>query len=263
MAMKLRLPREHGSWGMFYVPFALGWFAAGRGTWPVLALLLASSAVFLSRESLLFWWRARHYGRDDDGAGRALVVYAAVAVLFGLPLIAASGLYGLLGLGALGLAALVGTAELTVRRQGRSAATEFLAIAMSSLNAPSAYYVATGRWADEAVWLWVLCTLYFASSIFYVKLRVQDAHGKRAGDVVRARRRCAAYHSALLIALGTLVFTRSLPLFVFIAFLPVLARAFAQVLLPSRELNLRRIGWLEVSWSLIFLVGAGTGFSGA
>jgi hypothetical protein len=155
---------------------------------------------------------------------------------------------------------LIATAELAVRLEGRSVGTEFLAIATSALNAPAAHYAATGRWTAEAVWLWVLCTLYFASSIFYVKLRVQDAHGKRADEVARVRRRCAAYHAGLLVALAALVITRSLPLFALLAFVPVLARAFAQVVIPSRELNLKRIGWLEVTWSVIFLVVLGTGF---
>jgi hypothetical protein len=246
---------------MFYVPFAVGWLAAGRTGWPVLLLLVTATALFLSRENLLFWWRARHYRTDAGNAPRALVVYAALAAIFGAPLIVASNLYGLLAVGGFGVAALIATAELTVRRQGRSAATEFLAIAMSSLNAPAAHYAAMGRWTADAGWLWALSTLYFASSIFYVKLRVQDAHGKRPQDVARARRRCASYHGALLAALVALVFTRSLPLFALMAFVPVLARAFAEVLNPSRELNLRRTGWLEVTWSMIFLFVVGFGFA--
>ncbi|HET8550390.1 MAG TPA: YwiC-like family protein [Bryobacteraceae bacterium] len=258
--MKLRLPREHGTWGMFFVPFAAGWLAAGHFRWPVLLLLLASSAVFLSRETLLFWWRARHYGKDPEDATRALVFYAAAAAAFGAPLVVVWKLYALIALGFAGLIALVATAELTVRRQGRSAATEFLAIAISALNAASAHYVAAGRWTAEAFWLWALCTLYFASSIFYVKLRVQDAHGKRDRDVIRARRRCAAYHAVLLAALAALVVTRSVPLFALIAFIPILVRAFAEVFSPSRELNLKRVGWLEVTWSLVFLCVVGLGF---
>jgi hypothetical protein len=247
---------------MFFVPFAVGWLAAARWAWPVLWLLAASTAVFLSRESLLFWWRARRQGRDTDGAGGALAWYAAAAALAGFPLLAVWHLYAIGVLALLGISGLLITAELTVRRQGRSAATEFIAIAVSALNAASAYCAAVGHWTTEAIALWALSAVYFASSIFYVKLRVQDAHGKRTECVTRARRRCAAYHVGLLAALLALVITDSLPLFAFVAFLPILARAFAQVFRPSRELNLRRIGWLEVTWSVVFLVVVGLGFSG-
>ena len=47
----LGLPREHGAWAMFYVPFVLGILVAGRVSLPVLLLLLATSTVFISRES--------------------------------------------------------------------------------------------------------------------------------------------------------------------------------------------------------------------
>jgi hypothetical protein len=245
---------------MFFVPFAVGWLAAGRTGWPVVLLLIASSAVFLSRESLLYWSRARHYRRSADDSGRALALYAATAAAAGVPLLMVWKLYALIPFALVSATALLATAELAVRRQGRSAVTEFVAIATSALNAATAHYAATGRWTAEAAWLWALCTLYFASSIFYVKLRVQDAHGKRPDDVARARRRCASYHTGLVAALVALVITRSLPVFALLAFMPFLARAFAQVVSPSRQLNLKRIGWLEVAWSLIFLAVLGVGF---
>lgn len=259
--MNLRLPREHGTWGMFFVPFAVGWLASGGGGWPVLLLLGASSAVFLSRESLLFWWRARRHAAGPQGTGHALLACAVAAFLLGLPLLIAWKLYALIPLGLAGVGGLVATTELSIRRQGRSVATEFLGIASSSLNAASAHYAGTSRWAADAVWLWALCTFYFASSIFYVKLRVQDAHGKRPELIARARQRCAAYHAVLLAALLALVITRSLPLFALIAFIPVLSRAFAQVFRPSPTLNLKRIGWLEVTFSVVFLLVVGLGFA--
>src|SRR5512141_594028 len=113
--MKLRLPREHGTWGMFFVPFAVGWLAAMRGGWPVILLLLASTAVFLSRETVLFWWRARHYGKDTDDAGRALFLYGSAAAVCGAPLLLVWKLYALIPLGAAALTALIATAELAVR----------------------------------------------------------------------------------------------------------------------------------------------------
>ena len=42
------------------VPFVLGIAVAGRFSWPLLFLLPATSAFFISRESLLVWQRARH-----------------------------------------------------------------------------------------------------------------------------------------------------------------------------------------------------------
>src|ERR1043165_4011439 len=85
----LRLPKEHGAWAMFYVPFVLGVLVAGTISLPVLLLLVATSALFISRESLLVWWRAQTRKRQTQAssqAGRLLFIYFAVAALSGAPL---------------------------------------------------------------------------------------------------------------------------------------------------------------------------------
>jgi hypothetical protein len=258
--MQWRLPKEHGSWGMFFVPFALGWIAAGSGGTKMLLLLLASTALFLSRENLLFWRRSWRAGRPDRESTRTLLVYAAAAMAAGLPLLLVWRLWLLLPLALLGSLSLLLNAELTVRRQGRTAITEFLAIATSSLNAPAAHYVATGQLTSEALVLWALSTAYFSSSIFYVKLRVQDAHGKKPDAVVRARHACAAYHSALFAGLLLFALLRNVPLAAAAAFAPVIARGLWSVARPSRQLNLKRVGWLEVGYSMLFLIATGLSF---
>lgn len=258
--MQFRTPREHGTWGMFFVPFAVGWLAAGETSVAVLVLLVSAAAVFLSRENLLFWWRARRRGQDTGDSGKALLVCAAVAAAGGAVLAGVYGLWGLIPIGVIGVAMLVLNAELAVRRQGRTVSTEFLGVVSSSVNAAAANYTAHGRWTTEAFWVWLLCAAYFTSSIFYVKLRVQDAHGKSAAEVDRARRQCAVYHFGLVAAMVALAATRSLSLMAVASFTPVIARAVWQVLRPSRLLNLKRIGWLEVTYSVVFLVGMATAF---
>jgi hypothetical protein len=122
------------------------------------------------------------------------------------------------------------------------------------MTAPAAYSVALGGWNQTALWLWALSAAYFASSVFYVKLRVTGLHAKRPEDKRRARWQCIVYHSFLLASLAALAVTRSLPLFVLIAFAPVLARTLWSLLKPAESLNLKRIGVTEIIYSLIFLI---------
>src|SRR5262245_28970040 len=85
----LKLPKEHGAWAMLYVPFVLGVAVAGRVNWPVLLLLLSATAVFISRESLLVYWRARARGRDAVEAGRTVLLFFVLASALGQPSILA------------------------------------------------------------------------------------------------------------------------------------------------------------------------------
>src|SRR5262245_25839118 len=102
----LKLPKEHGAWVMLYVPFVLGVVVAGRVNWQVLLLLLSTTAMFISRESLLVCWRARARRRDATEASRTLLLYLVLTAAFGSPLIFVFKLFWLIPLGMIGAALL-------------------------------------------------------------------------------------------------------------------------------------------------------------
>ncbi len=254
---KLKLPKEHGAWAMLYVPFVLGVMVAWKMSLPVLLLLLATSALFISRESLLVWWRAQKRGRQTDSssqAGRLLILYGLIAAATGAPLILIYRFYWLLPLAVIGCVLLAVNGKQATEFDDRTVQSEVIAIAGLTMTAPAAYSVALGGWNQTALWLWALSAAYFASSVFYVKLRVTGLHAKRPEDKQRARRQCIVYHAFLLASLAALAVTRSLPLFVLIAFAPVLARTLWSLLKPAESLNLKRIGMTEIIYSLIFLL---------
>jgi hypothetical protein len=257
---KLRLPKEHGAWAMLYVPFVLGIAVAGRFSWPLVPLLLATTALFVSRESLLVWQRARHRGRDANEAGKMLLVYLVLAALGGLPLLLVWRLYGLIPLGAVGLALLLINGRQATQLEDRSIGAEILAICGLTITAPASYYAARGAWDQRAVWLWLLSVFYFASSVFYIKLRIYRLNPRRQDAQRRVWQSCAIYHSFLLIALAALFASGSLPLFVLIAFAPVLARTFRSLFKPVTQVNLKRAGILEIIYSLLFLILIALGF---
>ncbi len=259
----LKLPKEHGAWVMLYVPFVLGVAVAGRVNWPVLLLLLSATAVFISRESLLVYWRARARGREAAEARKTLLLYLALAAAFGSPLIFEFKLLWLVPLGLIGAALLLVNGGQATRMEERETMGELMAICGLTMTAPAAYYVASGRWEMAAFWLWLLSALYMASSVFYIKLRVYRLNPRKQAEQRRALRSCAFYHSFLIVALPALIFAGSLSLFAFIAFAPALARTFWGMLAPRSKVNLIRAGVLEIVYSLVFLVCAALGFRAA
>jgi len=244
---------------MLYVPFVLGVTVAGTINLAVLMLLLAITALFISRESLLVWWRALKRQRQTKAsgeAGRLLLIYLAIAAATGIPLLLVYKLYWLLPAAIAGSALLVFNGWQAADFEDRTVKGELVAIAGLTMTAPAAHYVAIGEMTGVAFWLWALSAAYFASSVFYVKLRVTGIHARKPEDKLRARWQCLGYHSFLLVSLLALAITRSLPLFALIAFAPVLARTFWSLLKPARNLNLKRIGIAEIVYSVIFLIFA-------
>lgn len=251
---RLRLPKEHGAWAMLYVPFAVGALVAWTVSLRLLLLLLTVTFVFIARESLVAWWRSRNRGREDFEARRFMIAYLLVAALFGVPMLVVYKLYWLAPIAVATLILLVVNAQQAVRREDRSMGGEMMAIAGLTLTAPAAYYVSLGAFDSTALWLWALCGLYFASSVFYVKLRVHTINPRKEETRRQSWWRCALYHSILLASLLLLAITGSLNLSVLAAFSPVLIRSFWHLAKPVRQINLRRVGWLEIIYSVVFLI---------
>jgi hypothetical protein len=231
---------------MFYIPLVLGLLVAGNfGTTGAL-VTLGGTAAFLAREPFMNWWRM--WKRGGSGAPWTLAVYLAAATTAGAVLIFWAGRVWLLPMAVASAAVVWWHAEMAMRGRGRTVVAEVSAILASTLAAPAAYYSVSGILDQRAAAVWVLSAAYFASSVFYVKMRVTAAHAKAPDVPRRARRHCAIYHALLAAGMA------AMPPLAALGFIPVLVRAFTGVLRPTRELNLKRIGWTEVVYSLVFLV---------
>jgi hypothetical protein len=239
---------------MLYVPFAIGTLAAGSISMRLMFLLLSVTFVFIARESLLVWWRSRSRGQKDNQALKYLAIYLLLGGTFGMPLIAVWRSYWLVPVSIGTLLLLAFNARQAIQREDRTTASEIIAIAGLTLTAPAAHYVALGHLDLTALWLWVLCSMYFASSVFYVKLRVSTLNPRKETERRESWRLCALYHGFLLASLLLMAFGGSVSLLVLAAFAPVLIRSLFYLARPVRRINLRLVGWLEVGYSVVFLV---------
>lgn len=250
----LKIPREHGAWAMLYVPLVVGALVAWGLSFRLLLLTLSVTLVFTARGALVALLRSRSRGRTDQQAGRLAFAYLGLAALLGAPLVFLSRLYWLVPLAIATAILLTVNARKAVRGEDRSVAGEMVAIAGLTLTAPAAYYVSTGVLNATAIWLWMLCALYFGSSVFYVKLRVTKLNVRKEEASRQSWKRCALYHICLFVSLVVLALTGNLSLFAVAAFTPVLVRSFWYLANPVRQNNLQRVGWLEMIYSIVFLI---------
>lgn len=251
---RLNLPREHGAWAMFYAPLALGIIVGGGVSWPVGWLVVAASALFISRESLLLVWRSRLRGRLDRSALFTLAVDGLLASVGGAILLFRFHYLLLLWLALPGLLLLVLNGWQASRRADRTITTEIFAIGGMTLSAPAAHYVASGDWNGTTWLLWGLSLLYFASSVFYVKYRVTSLHGRDEDRRRRVALLSLLYHVVLSAGLLAVVGLGKRSPLLLLAFLPVIARALYHHLRPPTELNLKQIGLSEIGYTLIFVM---------
>jgi len=239
---------------MLYVPLAVGALVAWRAPLRLALLALSVTFLFIARESLLMWWRARSRGQQNDEALRFTLSYLALASVFGAPLLLVYHLYWFVAMGFAALALLAINARQALHNEARTIGSEMIAIAGLTLTAPAAYYAACGAFDLTALWLWILSAVYFASSVFYVKLRVSTINPRMAEARRQSWWRCALYHGFLLASLLALALTDSVNLFALAAFVPVLTRSFWHLARPVQRINLRRVGWLEMAYSMVFMI---------
>ena len=251
----LRMPAEHGAWGILLVPFACAATLAGAWNWPLLLAALCAVSLFVLRGSV-----------EAQGGGKALFQPAHL-VLGCVGLVAASLLIFLYQRYQLILAGLAAVALYLLqrrraqpgnktRREKRSLAAELIGVVLLTLAAPAAWIAALGRLDAAGAQVWLLNLWFFLGGVLYVKYRVRGVAAHRTfrhlGEKLVFAWPVVLYHFLLLAFLTCLIFLESFPLAVLLAFVPAILCANGLLFHLGRRFPIRRLGWSEVAHSLVF-----------
>lgn len=218
------VPREHGAWGILLVPFATAVGVAGIWNLPVALLLASVLCFYIARTSYL----KRNY--------RWTAILLAGSLASAVPLLVVWKLWWLPAFGAV-------AAALALQPTSQSVPRQLLAVVGLTMTAPAAWYAATGKLEYQ---LWLLNALYFAGGVLYVKMHLTAAV-QRGDSKLRLGAPTLFYHGAL-----AAVTAAWWP--VGLAFAPAIARAVAGVIRLTPKLRIKRLGWTEVAYSILFAV---------
>jgi len=252
---KAPVPREHGAWFVLFGSVLVGTAAAGRMGEEL--LLFASSVffLFLAREPLskLLRTRLRPAPRDREKRWKQwLAVELLLATLTGLPLLLVYRRWELLWFAGLGIGMFAIHLWWAERRLDRTLTAQLLGMVGLTAAAPAA--VTALRQADSGLLLtvWMICSLYFASGVFYVRMRVAAAVKPARWPQNRAL--CLGYHLLLAIAVSVLTAGSWLHDWSWLGYLPVVVRGLCHALCPAEEaLNIRSLGYTEAAYSVFFV----------
>lgn len=254
-ALKLVLPKEHGSWAVLIAPAAAGFAAAAGGSAAIIFLFsCAALGAFLLRPAL----QALISTKREPAAWASGLFYGLLSLCGVVPLLFFFGRWWLVGLAAPagGLLAI----ELFVRRgkPSFSIASELSGIAVLCLSAPAAYYSARGALEADAWFVWMLSALYFSGPVFHVKMAALQHRASSAraltGEFARMRRRSLAYHFVALIAVVAAAAYSLVPVPTPLPFAISLAKTWRRGELPPAKVDFRRLGYQEVGYSVVFAI---------
>lgn len=262
------MPHEHGSWGTFGGLILASILVLGINTNIVLTLI-AGVALFLAREPLSMGVKWR-FGRKPKPVPKACCfwagVYLAISGLAGLLLVLRGELWGLIWLGLAGAAVLAVHLTLVARRLMMTAWGEWIGVLGVSLIMPALYLA---RWETldmHALGLWLVGLAQVTGPIFYIRLKVRIQ--ARLSTPPPLPQRLLAAWRPLLFSIGSLALTWLMgwwgwvPSWTWIALLPSALKHLWGAIhwIPRGQLDIRRLGWIEVANILLFALLLGLAY---
>ncbi len=239
------MPTEHGAWPWMLVPLAVGAGVAGRFNLPVFFTLVGGLALFLMRQPMTVWLRARKGKARAENGPIALAWMAGLFVL---------GLVCLIGLLAQGRTAVLWLTlpfsvvlvfYLAASRYGRSGLRslwmEVAGAAALSLMAPAAAIAANGRIIGWEWPLWGIMATQNILGALYVRLRVADTHQRPMN-----RWPTAVLHLIGLTLVVGLIMGNVVPGGTAVPFILFLLRAIWATPTPRPVPNIKQFGFTEL-----------------
>lgn len=253
-------PRQHGAWAMFLVPAGMAVAVLDKWSWSSFLLIISFILIFLSHRPVVLilkgWkrrdtieWPACSWAFVLSGSGIGL---AAFLFLF-------QQQWNALSLGLAVAITFLLHLRLTLNREHMSVTGEIIGVLGLTASAPVMYIFLNG-YLDAKGWvLWMITFLYFAGTIFYIKLKVRIQPSQPKPDLVgklRAGMPVVLYGVLLLIYVFFITVIRGYSWFFFWAYAPFLVKAVrGLVRWQSREtLKINRLGAMELAHSILFAV---------
>jgi hypothetical protein len=253
------IPREHGAWGLLFVPLVTGATVGIHtiaGAAAVLLFAVAALSLFWLRTPVESWIGAGPL-RAQSGEEVRFVITTA-AILSSVSAICLTALFWggnrfeLLVLG--GFAALAFAIQAGLKLLGRRyyMAAQIIGALGLTATAPAAYFVATGHLNATAVALWLTNWAFAGNQIHFVQLRIHGARLSEGREKLRNGRTFFLGQLAMVAALATAWRFELLPALAILAFVPALVRGFAWFVPGQKPLQVKRLGWTELVHGITF-----------
>lgn len=254
------VPREHGAWGLLFVPLFTGFVAGAAPDYRIGSMLLftlcAVSLFFLRTplESLL--GIGSIVARTPDERRTALAASAAFALVASVSLIVLIGkerCSALLLVGAVVACTFVAQAVLRKMRSTRMISQMVGALGLTC-TAPAAYYIGTRHLERHALILWAVNWIFAGNQIHFVQLRIHAARADTFPEKFGRGKFFFMAQAALLPALAFAALSHTVAPWVIMAFVPAVFRGSLWFFRRTGPLDVKRLGWSEMKHGIAFAI---------
>ncbi|MBJ8055534.1 YwiC-like family protein [Bacillus cereus] len=230
--MKLIIPKQHGAWGMLFIPFVLG-ILIGKWTWYHISLLLAWLFVYLATYPLLIYVkqpRKKYYLHCFFLYFSVTCVCAIIALIYEWRIVFFSIIM---------LPFFFINIYFSRKKNERALLNDICAIILFCIGGIISYYFTMKTIDENILMIATISFLYFMGSTFYVKTMIREKKNPTYRFV------SWWYHSLLVIA--TLIVSP----WITVIFIPSLIRS---IVFYGRNISILKVGILEIINSIYFFI---------
>ncbi|MFC4320680.1 YwiC-like family protein [Litchfieldia salsa] len=231
--MKLLLPKQHGAWAMLFIPFLFGVFL-GQPSWIHVPLVVGWFFLYLATYPLLMLLK----NKQRELYQKWTVIYTIPVVISLSFVIIYNPMFVYFGL--LMLPFFLVNIYFAKTKNERALLNDFSAVIVFSIGGIASYYAGTGTLDQRAYMIFVLSTLFFIGSTFFIKSMIREKRNPVFKWV------SWGFHVCVMI--GLILVSHPLLL---IAYTPSFIRAFY---LYGKNLSIMRLGIYEIINSVLFFI---------
>lgn len=256
------IPREHGAWAIFLVPFLTGALIREKPGLPTLLLLICIISLYLLRGCVELYFSKQYKEKERIQNFNSFYFYTfSISLMFIITttlLIFYFQFWNLLFLGILAFFLFSLYYLFLFSKQNSRINQELIVLFGLTLTAPAAYYVTTGKWDKTILLLWILNIIFFQLGLLYVHNKI--ALHKKQKLIVNLWNKLLFSKILIgswcisVITLYYIIYANLVRPVYFILLLPITIHIFAGTFLNKKKLNIRRMGYLQVGQGISFLI---------
>lgn len=253
-------PRQHGAWAMFLVPAIMAASLAGGWNWAAVFLIASFILIFLSYEpavKVARRWKNRHIVHMDEL--KWVFLFAGSGAIIATLVFTVHNQWIAFSFGGVVAVTLVFHLWITVQKQNLSLPGELIGVFGLTASAP-VIYLFLHESLDALGWiLWLINFLYFAGSIFYIKLKLRIQPQIPEANLmtkIKTARPLIIYNCILFIFLWITIWLRDYTWLFLLAFLPFIFKSIIGIFTWQTKKTLRpkKTGFIELFHSIFFLI---------
>jgi hypothetical protein len=264
MNVKNLFPREHGAWAILILPYVIGTVVGGGFSGKSFLGLVSIILLFLGRQPL--GMMAKSWVRREKRSGRpsstglmlSFMLLSSTGTGLLLWLVIKSRVWDLLLIGSGALFLILFHTFLTAHGKARTVVGEIIGVAALTSTAPLGFLLSSMKISQEVFVLWLLNLMYFSGSIFYIKMRKKGLLSRKnlhpLPKNMNLVRECLAYLLVLVIILGLLMWTGSIPVLVTLAFVPMIFHSMLGILILRPRFEIIKQGVIQTQVALVYAV---------